>query len=133
MSQAASQILKSFQASATIPSFVVVKGDTANKVKTWDTTTAMIIGVSQDYADTDDAVPVVIAGTAKVRCAASVPAYALVKPSTVTANVTPGSIADTGALFTVTAAYKTLGIALEAGSTNSVIEVLLQISNVSGT
>lgn len=131
MSQMSNQMVKSFQASATIPAYVVVKGDTVGKVKVWDTTAAFVIGVSADYSNTDQVAPIVIGGTAKVRCAASVAAYTTVGPSTVTTNVTPGSIITT-VFGTTTANLIILGIALENGSTNSVIEVLLQPLNWTG-
>lgn len=137
MSQFSKQIVKSFVANSSIPAYVCVTraATTTLAVSPWNTVTAFILGVSANAASTGDSVQVVIAGSAKVICQASVSAGALCGPGTVTANITgggPGAILERTGSFTSTIAYRHLGIALEAGSTNSVIEVLIHVGNISG-
>lgn len=116
-------LVKSFQAAATLSANRIVALSAANQVGLWNTTTAMIIGVTlEDSRQTGQAIAVALGGTVKVLCNASVSAGAIVGPDTNT-----GAIIERANAATNTA--KTLGIALEAGSTNSVIEVALQIKN----
>jgi len=136
MSQFSNQIVKSFMANQSIGAYVVVSraATSTMSVLPWNTTTSFVLGVSLNAASTGEAVNVVIGGTAKVACAASVSVGAIVGPNTVTSNLNagPGCIVERAASFTSTALYKNIGIALEAGSTNSVIEVLIQPNHVSG-
>lgn len=137
MSQFSSQITKSFMANQSVAAFTVVSRAATTStmsVRPWDTTTSFILGVAVNNASTGDSVNVVIGGTARVSCAASVSVGALVGPNTATANLNQGigSIVERTGSFTSTILYKNLGIALESGSTNSVIEVLIQMNNVSG-
>ena len=122
------QTVLSFEAAATLSAYRIVKPTTANHVGLWDTSTAQIIGVTLDDSTggSDSSVAIVIAGTAKVACGASVSTGALVCAQTAT-----GLLIETGAIpTTATSTFpKMLGIALQSGSTNSVIEVLLQIDN----
>lgn len=95
-----------------------------------NTTTAMIIGVScNDISATGQAVGVARNGTAKIQCGASVSAGALLTYQTSTGKCIEAS-ANINAT-TTTAIEKTIGIAMEAGDTNSLIEVALDINNVS--
>jgi len=136
MSQFASQLIKSFIANQSITAYTVVTraATSTYSVAPWNTATAMVIGVAQNNGSTGDAIEVAIAGTSKVYCAASVSAGSIVGPNTATANLTGGigSIVERVGSFTSTIAYKQIGVALEAGSTNSIIEVLIHVSNVSG-
>lgn len=131
MSQESNQIVKSFMANASLPAYSVVELLTDSTVINWTATTAagvagMIVGVTRDVASTNGAVPVVIGGTARAVCNASISAGSIVGPVTATA----GFIQAVAMPTTVTGVWpNTLGIALENGSTNAVIEVLLQINN----
>lgn len=137
MSQFSNQIVKSFIANQSITAYTVVTraATSTYSVAPWNTITAQIIGIAQNNGSTGDAIEVCFGGTSKVYCAASISTGAIVGPNTVTANLTGGigSVIERVSLFTVTASNKTVGVALEAGSTNSLIEVLIAISNVSGT
>jgi len=126
MSQESNQVVKSFMAGASIPSYAVVGMQTDSTVITWAATATMLIGVSRDVASTGGAVSIVIGGTARVLCNASISAGAIVGPT----NTNTGAIVERGGTNSSTQdAVKTLGIALENGSTNAVIEVLLQPQN----
>lgn len=133
-SQDRGQTLISCIAAQTLSAFRVVRHTgTRNTVNLYDTTTSLIFGVTaDDSADgTGTSVKVVLAGTAKVACAASVSAGALVTAQSATSS---GLIMEVGAHVnntTTAATPKILGIAMQAGSTNSVIEVALRIENVS--
>lgn len=125
MSQESNQVVKTFVASESISAYAVV-GILAGSYIAWDTLSANIVGVAMDNASTNGALPVCIAGTAKVRCFASVPTSVVVGP----ASAGSGSIQNRGATGTSTANFeKVLGVSLENGSTNAVIEVLLQVQN----
>jgi len=128
MSQVRGQNIVSFKGNATMTAYVIVKPTAKNTVGICDTSTAYIVGVTADTSyESGASVPVVIGGTAKVLCGASVSAGAVVM-----AQTTTGYAVEATAMLNNTASSvvpKTLGIALEAGSTNSVIEVLIQINN----
>lgn len=136
MSQFSNQIVKSFTANQSVSAYTVVQraATSTMAVSPWNTATAFILGVSANNGSTGDSVPVVLGGTAKVYCAGSVAAGDLVGPNTATANLTGGigAVVSLAGSFTTTIAYRNLGVALETGSTNSVIEVAIHISNVSG-
>jgi len=128
MSQFSNQVVKTFAANQSVTAYTIVSraATSTMAVLPWNTTTSLVLGIARDNASTGDALEVVIGGTAKVICSASVSAGSLVGPTTATAGY---AAAITG--FFTTSAYKYIGIALEAGSTNSVIEVALQFNNVS--
>lgn len=126
MSQFTPGVKVSIEASDTIPAFAVVALGATRLVAAWVTSTSHILGVSEALADSGAACSVIVSGTAKVKCNASVPAGSLVAPVTDAAGAIK---AVTTASLTTTAYPRTLGIALESGSTNSVIEVLLQPAN----
>ena len=107
-----------------ITAYRVVAVDTDRTVRMWDTSTSNILGVSADFGDSSSACQVLLNGTAKVQCALSVGVGAIVGPST----DSNGQIVER-VEATTTSYFKTLGIALESGSTNSVIEVALFINN----
>ena len=94
------------------------------------TATGMIIGVTLGGASlTGEAIEILLAAPiAKVQCALSVSAGAIVGPNTGTG----GQIVERPNPGTVTTVLlPTLGLALEAGDTNSVISVLLLPTNIS--
>ena len=125
MSQMRGQTVLSFQADETVTAgLVVYKTANANAVARWLTQTANILGVSADASgsQTGAGLPVVIAGTAKCVCFASVSVGAIVGPATDSSRITERA---NGATQTA----KSLGIALESGSTDSSIEVMLQVDN----
>ena len=115
-------------ASATIPAYVIVKpGTAAGTVALHDTNTAQIIGITQQQSQggANSSVLVALMGCAKVQAGASVSAGAVLIPQTATGyaieDATGGFINTTTALVNFS-----LGLALSAGDTNSVIEVLLR-------
>lgn len=118
----------SFAGAATLAANrVVALGSTANQVGYWATQTSQILGVSvEENRGAGSALPVQLDGIAKVVCNASVTAGELVGPVTDAS----GKVAEVNDVLTSTAALlKVLGVALEAGSTDSVIRVSLQIGN----
>jgi hypothetical protein len=132
MSQFSNEVLASFVAGASIPAYTVVELSADNRtVANWTATTAagvagMIIGVTKDVASAGQGIGVVIGGTARVLCNASISAGAIVGPVSATAGLIQAVTLPT----TVTGVWpNTLGIALESGSTNAVIDVLLQVNN----
>lgn len=128
MSQKRAQTVISMKAAATLAAYTVVGISAANTVALRDTSTSMIFGVTTDDSmdGTGSSVAVCIAGTAKVLCGASVSAGSVVTVQTAT-----GYAIEAAAVNTTTSAIpKLLGIALQAGSTNAVIEVALQINNI---
>ena len=126
MSQNTPGVKVSIEASDTIPAFAVVALGATRLAGIWVTSTSHILGVSERLADSGAACSIIVSGTAKVGCFASVPAGSLVTPATDAAGFIK---AVTTASLTTTAYPRILGVALESGSTNSVIEVLLQVSN----
>lgn len=126
MSQESNQIVKSFKANETIPAYAIVHLLTDSTIEVWDTVTSKVIGVSRDLTQPGAAAAVVIGGTARVLCNASISAGAIVGPT----NTNTGSIVERGATNTSTSDFaRILGIALENGSTNAVVEVLIQPQN----
>jgi hypothetical protein len=122
--------VKSFLAGDTMGSGVVVTFMTAGAdgifVRPWLTDTAVILGVTMQAASaTGEALDVMLAApTVKCRVgSADIAAGAIVGPETgnagaIITRANPGTV--------TTFMVPTLGIALEAGSLTSIIEVLLQ-------
>ncbi len=126
MSQHSNQIVKSFAAQRTLTAGLVAAAAGANQASLWLTSTSHILGVVDDtQINSDGAVPIVIGGTARVTCGASVSVGAIVGPASAAANVIERAVPNT----VTSQMHKTLGIALQSGSTNASIEVLLQIVN----
>lgn len=127
MSQHTPGKVRSYKAGATLSTARVVGLSAANTVTYWATSTSMIQGVTyEDSKQSDDAIAIILDGTARVTCFASVSAGAIVGPATDGS----GRVRERANPLTTTTAFeKTLGVALEAGSTDSVIEVALQINN----
>lgn len=126
MAQESNQGLKSFTCQDTMTAFrvVVMDSTTAGRINRFATASSIVIGVSADSAETGGSVPVVIYGTARVSCAASVSAGSIVGPSTDGA----GQIVERSRA--ATAGTVKIGVALQSGSANSIIEVLLQPLNL---
>lgn len=124
--------VRSFQAGDTLAAFRIVAYGGASTtgifVDPWATETSHIIGVTLGAASaTAEAVDVLLlAPTAKMSCFASVSSGALVGPATAGA----GQIQERANPTTVTTRLvPVVGISLEAGDTNSVIEVLMNVEN----
>ena len=115
-------------AAATLPAYVIVKPGTAgNTVALHDTNTAQIIGITQQQSQggIGSSVLVALNGCAKVQAGASVSAGAVLIPQTATGYAIEDAAG--GFINTTTALVNfSLGLALDAGDTNSVIEVLLR-------
>jgi hypothetical protein len=134
MSQWSAQTRKGFTSDVSCPAFTCAcksATSTAYTVRPWNTVTANVIGVFTNNCSTGGVVEVAMDGTAKVLCAASVSAGALVGPNTVTANLSGGigQIIEKPTWASATGAH-IIGVALEPGSTNTVIEVMLQVFNL---
>lgn len=92
------------------------------------TATSHILGISQeDASSTGEAWKVRKYGTSKAACGASVSAGSILTFQTDTGKVILATITDNTTTSTVP---KTVGIALQAGSTNSVIEISIEIVNL---
>lgn len=130
MSQTRNQVYATFVAGETIPAYTIVAPtSTDNTVEIHDTASSLILGVAADDSSggAGSSVKVVVGGTAKIICGASVSAGEIVTPQTATGYAIAG-ISDFGTATTLVP--RTVGIALQAGSTNSVIEVALIINNI---
>lgn len=118
MSQMKTGDIITLKATASVSAKSIVKLDTTgNYCSMPDTITTNLLGISLDSADTNGAVAVIINGTAKVVCGASVAA----------ADPVGAQTGGTGKAVTVaTSTTARIGQAIEAGSTNSVIEIVIQ-------
>jgi len=101
------------------------------RVALWTTNTMHVTGVAQDNASDTFGVPVATQAGEIVSCVCdlSVSVGALVGPGTTTGGIVERALGNTAAVWSV----PRIGIALESGSTNSVINVLLNIDNVRTT
>jgi len=126
MSQTRLGMSASFLAGDTITAYQIVTLSAANTVIPWATATSIILGVSEDSADSGAAVNVVIGGTGKVQCAASISVGAVITSQTDTGLAIEAiNLAPT---VTTLVVPFVLGQALHAGSTNAVIEVAIRPS-----
>ncbi len=126
MSQHSNQVVKSFSAERTLTAGLVAAAAGANQASLWLTSTSHILGiVEDDQTVSDGAAAIVIGGTAKCTTALSVSVASIVGPQTASAKVIERANPDT----VTTQLHKTVGIALESGSSDASIEILLQISN----
>src|SRR3972149_3564123 len=118
MAQQSNQTVKTFSAGASLTAGYVAAISGANQAILHLTSTSHIIGiVEDDQFNSDGAVSIVIAGTARAICALSVSVGAIVGPQTATAKIVERAIP-----LTVTSDMgKSVGIALQSGSTNSSI------------
>lgn len=116
-------------ADLSVPAYRIVGVDANGKADIPNTTTTALLGVTNnDASATNQAVGVIISGTAKCKCGASVGAGEVVGCQTSTGKCI--EITDV-AVTTTTAVPKAIGISLQAGSTNSVIEITVQPNNLS--
>lgn len=126
---------ETFQATGSVGAWRVVTPATAalghRRCQLWTTNTMHILGVSQENASTNGSVPVAtnLGDIVRCICDLSVSVGALVGPGTATGGIVERALAATAAVWAV----PRLGIALESGSTNSVINVLLQVENARTT
>lgn len=116
MSQMKTGDIITLTATASVSAYSIVGVDTTGYCSMPATNTVAILGVTQDLATTNAAVGICINGTSKVVAGMSITAGDPI------AAQTGGT--GRGAVATTTSAG--LGIALESGSTNSVIEVSVQ-------
>lgn len=122
MSQSRCEVHASFKAGDTISAMRIVRLSAANTVDLAITTTSMGIGITADSADSGAAIDVVIGGSAKVVCGASVSAGAFCTWQTDTGLIVEATHLNNTAASVIP---NGIGLALEAGSTNGVISVLI--------
>lgn len=119
---------ETYQALASVGAYRVVAiaapSGGQRRCQLWATNTMAILGVSMENVSTNGSVPVAThyGDIIQVVCDASVSAGAFVGPATATGGIVERSFIGTATTFN----YPLLGIATEAGSTNSVIQVQLQ-------
>lgn len=111
---------------ATISAYLLLKsGTSANSVALWDTTTAIMFGISaaQSAGGAGTSIAVAIGGCAKLTAGASVSSGALITGTTTGLGIEDASLG----FFTTatTSAPFSIGISLDAASTNSTFEVLI--------
>lgn len=106
----------SFKAAATLSAYTVVKVSADNTVAAYDTTTAQAVGITQQGSQGGAGSSVVVAllGCCKVTAGAAISAGAIVMANNAGQAITRD-----------TTTAKALGIALDAGETNSTVEILL--------
>ena len=106
----------SFKAAATLSAYTVVKVSADNTVAAYDTTTAQAVGITQQGSQggTSSSVMVAVLGCCKVTAGAAISAGAIVMANNAGQAITRD-----------TTTAKALGIALDAGETNSTVEILL--------
>ena len=130
MSQRRAVVEVSFTAGETLAAFRIVGPSSGTSaVQLWDTSTALFTGVTQDSSSggTGSSVLVAIGGACKVVCDASVSAGAILTGQTATGLAIAGvNTSDTH----TTTLPRSIGVALQAGSTNAVIEMLIGINNI---
>lgn len=122
MSQYTPGVLLSIEASDSIPAHRVVVLSGNRTCGMFATSTSQILGVNESLVDSGAAASIIVSGTAKVQCNASIAAGDLVRA------VTDGS----GKIAAVTVNTATsfpaiLGVALQNGSTDASIEVLISM------
>lgn len=113
----------SFRANESIGAFLVVAlnpSTTAEefRIELADTSTSAIIGVIQDNVSTDGSAEVVTFGMARAQCGASV-SIGLISWQTATGKII--NIALSGTTITT----RLIGTALQPGSTDSVIKIIV--------
>lgn len=118
----------SWRANESIPAYVVVAVNASTttralRVEVADTMTSLPIGFAQDSASPDGSVEIVSSGYCRAKCANSVSAGSLLSYETATGEVVE---VDRAATITV----QTVGWAVHAGSSNSVILVYANINHV---
>lgn len=122
MSQYTPGVLLSIEAADSIPAHRVVVLSGNRLCDVFATSTSQILGVNESLVDSGAAASVIVSGTAKVQCNASIAAGSLVTP------VTDGSGKIKAVTVNTSTAFPAiLGIALQNGSTDASIEVLLSM------
>lgn len=114
-------------ASGSCPAYrVVAPGTTSAYAQVWVTATTLMIGISQkDASATGEAWNIRVYGTSKAVCGASVSSGSILTAQTDTGKVIQGvKLMATGA-----SQARVIGVALEKGDTNSVIEILIAPNN----
>lgn len=117
-----------YSASGSCPAYRVVAPHTSDQTgQVCVTDTSVILGISMnDCSATNQAWRVRVAGTAKATCGASVSSGAILTFQTDTGKVVEGTKSyDT----TTTGLLRIVGVAIEKGSTNNVIEILVMPQN----
>lgn len=123
MSQQLTTLTRTFLVSGTTITSYRWVAFTGTAIKVCDTQTAFPLGVAQATADPSTTVEVLVAGTTKVYCDTAVTA------GDVLVAATNGSvIPKIAATFTHTSNYKVVGVALESGAVNGIIEMLIDRS-----
>lgn len=124
MSQTRGMVGVNFRNSgATIPAYRIVGVSGDDTVSLWATATTQMVGIAQEQADSLASVFVAIYGSAKGEAGASVSAGSVLSGLTATGQV----IASTALQDTVTTDIPfMIGLALQSGSTNAAIEVLVR-------
>ena len=101
-----------------------------NTADLWQTSTSKILGLTtNDASNAGDAVGIIINGIGRAVCGASVSVGAVVCPMTDTAKITEITV-DNFTMSTTSLFAKSVGVALQSGSTNSVISVLVMPNNI---
>ncbi len=131
MSQVTVQQIGSFKAGATISAYRLVGPHTTTAERTvaqWATATSIILGVSTDDYNSDAAAAIVVGGSAKAQCGASVTMW-----TPATGQTDTGKIIDSSSLAATAASLVIpflAGVPLENGSTDGIVELLVRPSNV---
>ena len=126
---------ESFFASGSVGAYRCVAPATSvggqRRVQLWTTNTMHVLGIAQDNATDTFGVPVATHSGDIVPCVCdlSVSVGALVGPGTTTGGIVERVLGATAAVWAV----PRIGIALESGSTNSVINVLVRVDNIRTT
>lgn len=128
MSQERGQKVLSFLAGEAIAAncgVAIHVGAAANTVNLPGTTTSVLLGISQDTAASGGSLPVITEGSAKLILDSVVSAGNLVALNTNGHGTAATQLLNT----TTTTVPRTIGIALESGVTNGVIEVYISRGN----
>jgi len=116
----------SLKAGDTITSGIALYMSAANTVAIAVTSSVAIIGISGNYADSGASVPVIVDGVAKCVCNASIGFGDLVGLATDAAGKVKSL---NGINNTASTMIPLIGIALETGTSTSLIPVALQLGN----
>lgn len=127
MSQSRTSVYASFIAGDTLSAQRIVAMTASNTVNVPQTITNALIGITQDAVDSGSAANVVIRGSAKCICNSSISTGALVTAVTATGYATAASHSWN---TTTSVVPKLIGYAVHKGSTNSIIEIMVEPSNI---
>lgn len=121
MSQYTPGVRLSMEAADSIPAHRVVVLNADRNCALYQTSTSRAIGVSERLVDSGAACSIIVSGTAKAQCLASIAAGALVAAATAGSGKIQAVTVNT-----VTTFAPIIGIALESGSSDASIEILVQ-------